>query len=136
MRTRLLVAVAVVATSSLFLQTTDAQAQGRRQFRRSVSSYGPATQYYSYPSSRVVVHSNNTYGARTYYPTASYSTAYRSYNAYGYPNQIRYSSGYGYRGGNSYRSGYSGYGYPSRSGLRIGIGIGGFGNRSYRGFGY
>lgn len=133
MRTRLFLAVAIVATCGLFLQATDVQAQGRRHCRQGVSSYGQATQYYSYPASRAVVYSNNTYGARAYYPSVGYSSGYGSYN---YPNQIRYSSGYGYRGGNSYRSGFGGYGYPSRSGLSIGIGVGGYGNRGYRGFGY
>ncbi|WP_037229961.1 hypothetical protein [Rhodopirellula baltica] len=130
MRTKLFLAVAVVATSSLFLQTTDIQAQGRRHCGQGVGNYGQASQYYTYPASRAVVHSNNIYGARAYYPSVGYSSGYGSYNGYNYPNQIRYSSGYGYRGGNSYRSGY---GFPSNGGLSIGIGVGGFGNR---GFGY
>ena len=133
MRTRLSLAVAVVATCGLFLQATDVQAQGRRHCRQGARSYSQATQYYSYPASRAVVYSNNTYSAQAYYPTLVYSSGYGSYSGYSYPNQIRYSSGYGYRGGNSYRSGF---GYPSTGGLSIGIGVGGYGNRGYRGYGY
>jgi hypothetical protein len=133
MRTRLSLAVAVVVTCGLFLQATDVQAQGRRHCRQGVRSYGQATQYYSYPTNRAVVYSNNTYSARSYYPSLGYSSGYGSYSGYGYPYQIRYSSGYGYRGGNSYRSGF---GYPSIGGLSIGIGVGGYGNRGYRGYGY
>lgn len=131
MHVKLFLAIAIVATSSLLLQTTEAQAQGRRQYRQNYGDVGLATQYYGYPSSRIVVRSNGFYGSRAYYPSASYLTGYRSYNAYGYPNQIPYSRGYGYRSGNSYRSGYGGYGYRSQSGLSIGIGVGGFGNRGY-----
>jgi hypothetical protein len=125
--------VAVGVTCGLFLQATDVQAQGRRHCRQGVRSYGQATQYYSYPTNRAVVYSNNAYSARSYYPTLVYSSVYGSYSGYSYPNQIRYSSGYGYRGGNSYRSGF---GYPSIGGLSIGIGVGGYGNRGYRGYGY
>lgn len=131
MNVNVFLAGAVLATSSLVFQTPNAQAQGRSPYRQSIGNYGQATQYYSYPSSRIVVHSYDNYSGRAYYPIANYSTGYRSYDIYGYPNQIRYSSGYGYRGGNNYQGVYTGYGYRSPSGLSIGIGISGFGSRGY-----
>ncbi len=124
MSTKLLLVAAIAATSFLFLDATDAHAQGRRFLNRGYGSYRQPSNYYSLPSSRIYSNSNRMYSARSFAP---YSANYGSFRGYGF------GSGYGYG------SGYGNYGYPSRSGLSIGIGVGGFGNGGfggYRGFGY
>lgn len=122
MTKKLWILAAIVATSSLLLDTNEAEAQGRRHCRHLGGSYAQTMQYTSYPVSRVYTVARPVYRVATYTPYSTYSVGYGNLGGYGY----RYPSQYGYRG----------YSYPSRSGLSTGIGVGGFANRGYRGFGY
>ncbi len=123
MTKKLWIVAAIVATSSLLLDTNQADAQGRRNWRNRGSNYTHTTQSMNYPASRSYIVVSPGHRMDNYDPYSNYSVGYGNANSHGY----RYPSQYGYR------SGYGGYSYPSRSGVSIGIGVGGF---TYRGFGY
>jgi hypothetical protein len=115
---------AIVATSSLLLDTNEAEAHGRRHCRQHSGSYTQTSQYVNYPVNRVYMVANPGYRVTTISPYPSYSVGYGNLGGYGY----RYPSQYGCR------RNYRGYGYPFIGGTSIGIGC--FGNRGYRGFRY
>ncbi len=123
MTMKLWIVAAIVAASSLLLDTNQADAQGRRNWRNRGSSYTQTNQLMNYPANRGYLVVGPRVRVGNYGLSSDYSVGYGYANSYGY----RYPSQYGYR------SSYGGYSYPSRSG--ISIGIGGFANRGYRGFG-
>ncbi|TWT98776.1 hypothetical protein [Neorhodopirellula pilleata] len=126
MSTKLWMVAAIVATSSLLFDTSQANAQGRHPCGNAGNGYAQTTQYMNYPASRGYITVSPGYQVENYRSYPTYSAGYGSFNGYGYgyPNQYRY------------QSGYRGYNYPTRSGLNVGIGVGGFANPGYRGFGY
>ncbi|XZE55048.1 hypothetical protein SH139x_001035 [Planctomycetaceae bacterium SH139] len=128
MSNKIWIIAAVVATSSLLLDTNEAEAQGRSHYRYIGGNYTQTSQYVNYPVNRVYMVASPGYRVATIGSYPSYSVGFGNYNGYGY--------GYGYPRQSGYRSGYRGYSYPSRRGLSIGIGVGGFANRGYRDFGY
>ncbi len=126
MTKKLWIVAAIIATSSLLLNTNEVDAQGRRNGRSYGSSYRQTTQRMNYPMNRGYMVVTPGYRAGYYSPYSNYSAGYGNVSSYGYS----YPRQYGYRGG------YPRLGYPTGGGLSIGISTGSFGNRGFRGFGY
>ena len=138
MTTKLLLMAAIVATSGLFLETSEAQAQGYRSYDGGMQNRGISTRVYSPTMNRGYAYPNSSRNYRSYTPNCYssnyyspnyYTPSYQTYSSYGYPNTFRYGNGVsfnqGYQYPSSYRYGnyygnYSGYrqSYPTR--FRVG----------------
>ncbi|MDP1564186.1 MAG: hypothetical protein Q8M16_22615 [Pirellulaceae bacterium] len=118
MTTKLLLIAALAATTSLFLDTREAQAQGRQNYNRGFNR-GLNTQIYGNQMNYRPAYSNYSRGVRTYTPYSYYPSNYRTYSQYGYPNNYGYSNNYGYPNGFSNTAGYS---YPSNYGYGMNYG--------------
>lgn len=137
MSTKLILFATIIAVSSILTGADEAKAQG--YCNQNYGNFGQSAFRYGYPTNRVSAYSSSAFGGQAYAPSVGYPMGYGNYGGYGYPSQSLYLGGYGYQGGNRYMGGYGNYGYPSRSGIGIGIGPSGFGNRGYggyRGFGF
>jgi hypothetical protein len=147
MNKKFVLAVAMLTTVSLFVDVRQAQAKCRRHHRHHASTCDQTTQSFACPTNAASLYTSSRPRTQIYSIIPAYSTNYGNYNAYGNPSQRRYSIGSDYpnayrnRSGSLYRSNTAYYGYPSRSGLSIGIGMGGYGmggygNRGYNNRGY
>jgi hypothetical protein len=139
MTTKLLLMAAIIATSGLFLDTNEAQAQGRRIYNPGWSNQGVNARVYSQNMNRgPVVYSNSSHGFHKFTPNNNYSSNYRNYGQYGYPSGYGYGNNfnnyrsYSYPSGVRYGSNYGNYGYRPNVGNSMWYGNSGFGNyRTY-----
>ena len=125
MTNKLFMMAAIVATSGLFLATSEVQAQGGRIDNRTGQNRGINTRVYSPTINRSYVYPSGFRSYRTYTPNYSYSPNYRSYSSYGYPNSLSYGNGYRvsqvYQYPNRYNYGnYGSYRQSYSNGFRIG----------------
>ncbi len=136
MTTKLLLMAAIVATSGLFLETGEAQAQGVRSYDRGMQNRGISTRVYSPTMNRGYVYPNSSRNYQSYTPNYYspnyYSPNYRTYSSYGYPNNYRYGNGinrgYQYPSSYSYGNYYGNYnGYRQSYPTRFRVGNTGFG---------
>jgi len=156
MTKKLLLMATIVATSCLFLDNNEAQAQGWRNYNQGSSQRGINTRVYGNAANRGFVNPRGSQGFQTFVPYHNYSSQMRSYSQYGYPsiygygsqfsnNQVyRYPTGYGfgnnfnygnhYGFGNNYGYGsnYGPYGFQQGTGIRVGSGTSGLGNSVWR----
>ncbi|QDT60510.1 hypothetical protein SV7mr_30330 [Stieleria bergensis] len=89
MNKNLWIIVAIVATSSLVLDTNEIEAQGCRHHD---GSYLQRIQHVSDPVNRVYLSATPGYRVATYSPHATYSPSYGNINGYRYPSQSGYRS--------------------------------------------